>query len=108
MEANFQARIKQFTRDRDWEQFHSPANLTKSIVIESAELLEHFQWADDSFDLKEVAQELADVLIYCYQLADILGLDVEQIIHSKLDLNEEKYPVDKAKGSSSKYTEFSK
>ena len=108
MEANFQARIKQFTRDRDWEQFHSPANLTKSIVIESAELLEHFQWADDSFDLKEVAQELADVLIYCYQLADILGLDVEQIVHSKLDLNEEKYPVDKAKGSSSKYTEFSK
>lgn len=108
MEANFQARIKQFTQDRDWEQFHSPANLTKSIVIESAELLEHFQWADDSFDLKEVAQELADVLIYCYQLADILGLDVEQIIHSKLDLNEEKYPVDKAKGSSSKYTEFSK
>lgn len=108
MEANFQARIKQFTRDRDWEQFHSPVNLAKSIVIESAELLEHFQWADDSFDLEEVAQELADVLIYCYQLADILGLDVEQIIHSKLDLNEEKYPVDKAKGSSSKYTEFSK
>lgn len=108
MEANFLARIKQFTQDRDWEQFHSPVNLAKSIVIESAELLEHFQWADDSFDLEEVAQELADVLIYCYQLADILGLDVEQIIHSKLDLNEEKYPVDKAKGSSSKYTEFSK
>ncbi len=108
MEANFQARIKQFTQDREWEQFHSPANLAKSIVIESAELLEHFQWADDSFDLEEVAQELADVLIYCYQLADTIGLDVEQIIHSKLDMNEKKYPVDKAKGSSRKYTEFSK
>ena len=108
MDSSFETRIKQFTRDRDWEQFHSPANLAKSIVIESAELLEHFQWADDSFDLEEVAQELADVLIYCYQLADVLGLDVEQIIHSKLDMNENKYPVDKAKGSSSKYTEFSK
>lgn len=108
MEANFQTRIKQFTQDRDWEQFHSPANLAKSIVIESAELLEHFQWADDSFDLQGVSQELADVLIYCYQLADVLGLEVEQIIHSKLDMNEKKYPVDKAKGNSSKYTEFQK
>ena len=108
MEANFQTRIKQFTQDRDWEQFHSPANLAKSIVIESAELLEHFQWADDSFDLQGVSQELADVLIYCYQLADVLGLEVEQIIHSKLDMNEKKYPVDKAKGNSNKYTEFHK
>lgn len=108
MEANFQTRIKQFTQDRDWEQFHSPANLAKSIVIESAELLEHFQWADDSFDLQGVSQELADVLIYCYQLADVLGLEVEQIIHSKLDMNEKKYPVNKAKGNSSKYTEFHK
>ena len=108
MEANFKTRIKQFTQDRDWEQFHSPANLAKSIVIESAELLEHFQWADDSFDLQGVSQELADVLIYCYQLADVLGLEVEQIIHSKLDMNEKKYPVDKAKGNSNKYTEFHK
>lgn len=105
---NFQTRIKQFTQEREWEQFHSPANLAKSIVIESAELLEHFQWVDDSFDLKEVGQELADVLIYCYQLADVLGLKVERIIHAKLDMNENKYPVDKAKGTSSKYTEFSK
>ena len=108
MDFSFQTRIKQFTQDRNWEQFHSPANLAKSIVIESAELLEHFQWADDSFDLQGVSQELADVLIYCYQLADVLGLEVEQIIHSKLDMNEKKYPVDKAKGNSSKYTEFQK
>lgn len=108
MDLSFQTRIKEFTRNRDWEQFHSPANLAKSIVIESAELLEHFQWDENGYDLAKVSEELADVLIYCFQLVDVLGLDFEDIIHKKLDINEKKYPVDKSRGTSSKYTEFSK
>lgn len=106
MSRDFNERIRQFTKDRDWEQFHSPANLAKSIVIESAELLELFQWDESSYDLGRVSEELADILIYCYQLADILGFNVEQIIHSKLDRNELKYPVDRARGTSKKYTEL--
>lgn len=106
MNFSFQTRIKQFTQDRDWEQFHSPSNLVKSIVIESAELLENFQWDDNNYDLRKVSEELADVLIYCCQLVDVLGLDLERIIHDKLDVNEKKYPVDKSKGNYSKYTEL--
>lgn len=108
MPKDFTERIRQFTLDRNWGQFHSPANLVKSIVIESAELLELFQWDETSYDLGRVSEELADVLIYCYQLSDALGLDVDQIIHSKLDRNELKYPVDLAKGTSKKYSELGK
>lgn len=79
-------RIRKFTEDRDWDQFHSPANLAKSIVIEAAELLECFQWSDDNYDLQHVEEELADVIVYSQ--------------------NEAKYPVEKAKGKSDKYTEL--
>lgn len=99
-------RIIKFNSDRDWAQYHSPQNLAKSIVIEAAELLEQFQWSDEPRDLSGLTDELADVLIYCHQLAIKLDLDVETIMHAKIDKNEAKYPVDLAKGNSKKYTEF--
>lgn len=98
-------RLRNFTKDRDWEQFHSPDNLAKSIVIEAAELLENFQW-DSSFNEENVKDEIADVMNYCLMLADQLGIDVIKNMHRKIDLNEKKYPVDKARGSSKKYTEL--
>jgi dCTP diphosphatase len=94
--------IREFTAERDWAQFHSPANLAKSIAIEAGELLEHYQW-DDEADLSEVKDELADVLTYCYQLADRLDLDPDEIVLSKLEKTRAKYPVEKAKGRSTKY-----
>ncbi len=96
-------RIIKFTVDRDWDQFHSPANLAKSISIEANELLECFQWSDDDYELEEVKEELADVLVYCVDMLDKLGLDADEIINAKMDKNEAKYPVDKAKGTAKKY-----
>ena len=100
------SRIRKFTEDRDWDQFHSPANLAKSIVIEAAELLECFQWSDDNYDLQYVKEELADVIVYSQNLLDKLGLDADDIVNMKMSQNEAKYPVDKAKGKSDKYTEL--
>ena len=99
-------RIRKFTEDRDWDQFHSPANLAKSIVIEAAELLECFQWSDEEYDLQHVKEELADVMVYSQNLLDKLGLDADEIINMKMTQNEKKYPVDKAKGNSSKYNQL--
>lgn len=99
------AAVVQFTKDRDWDQFHSPANLAKSIAIESGELLECFQWNDD-FDKKEVCEELADVVNYAILLADKLGVSLEDIVMQKLEENSKKYPVNKSKGNSKKYTEL--
>ena len=99
-------RIRKFTEDRDWDQFHSPANLAKSIVIEAAELLECFQWSDDKYDLQNIKEELADVMVYSQNLLDKLGLDADEIINMKMDQNEAKYPVEKAKGQADKYTQF--
>lgn len=94
-----------FTRERDWDQFHSPENLAKSIAIESGELLECFQWNSD-FDKKEVCKELADVANYCILLADKLGVRLEDIVMEKLEESRKKYPVEKAKGNSTKYTKL--
>ena len=94
-----------FQRERDWKKFHTPENLAKSISIEAAELLEHFQWQKE-YDEGEVADELADVLIYCLYMADALDLDVREIIRNKMKKNAIKYPVDKSKGNAVKYTEF--
>lgn len=99
-------RIRKFTEDRDWDQFHSPANLAKSIVIEAAELLECFQWSDDNYDLQYVKEELADVIVYSQNLLDKLGLDADEIVNMKMSQNEVKYPEEKAKGKSDKYTEL--
>ena len=99
-------RIRKFTTDRDWDQFHSPANLAKSISIEANELLECFQWDEDNFDIEEVKEELADVLTYCQNMLDKLNLDEDEIINAKMDKNEAKYPVSKSKGKSDKYTKL--
>ena len=99
-------RIRKFTEDRDWDQFHSPANLAKSIVIEAAELLECFQWSDTEYDLQHIKEELADVLVYSQNLLDKLELDADEIVNMKMEQNEAKYPVDKAKGNATKYTEL--
>ncbi|MCR4782153.1 MAG: nucleotide pyrophosphohydrolase [Lachnospiraceae bacterium] len=99
-------RIRKFTEDRDWDQFHSPSNIAKSIVIEAAELLECFQWNNEEYDLQHVKEELADVIVYSQNMLDKLGLDVDEIVNMKMSQNEAKYPVEKAKGKSDKYTEL--
>ena len=96
-------RIRKMTIDRDWDQFHSPANLAKSISIEANELLECFQWSDTDYDLAHVREELADVMVYCQNMLDALGLDADAIINAKMDQNEAKYPVEKCRGSNAKY-----
>ncbi len=99
-------RIRVFSKDRDWDQFHTPANLAKSISIEAGELLECFQWSDGEFDLQSVKEELADVMVYCRNMLDCLGLDEDEIINTKMDQNEKKYPVEKARGRADKYTKL--
>ncbi len=99
-------RVKRFVDDRDWKQFHTPANLSKSISIEANELLECFQWSDNDYDLEHVKEELADVFVYCLDMVDILNVDIDEIINSKMDKNEAKYPVEKAKGSTAKYDQL--
>ena len=99
-------RIRKFTADRDWDQFHTPANLAKSISIEANELLECFQWSDTDYDLEEVKDELADVIVYCIDMLDKLSLDADEIINRKMSKNEAKYPVEKAKGNSTKYNKY--
>ena len=97
-----QEKIEKFTEERDWDQFHSPENLAKSIVIEAGELLECFQW-DNNYQIDEVKDELADVLNYCIQMANKLGVDPKQIVLDKLEKNAKKYPIEKSKGKSTKY-----
>lgn len=97
--------IIRFQKERDWKKFHTPENLAKSISIEAAELLEHFQWGKE-YDVDEVAEELADVLIYSLYMADALDLDVKEIILDKMKKNAMKYPVEKSRGNATKYTEF--
>ena len=99
-------RIRRFTEDRDWDQFHSPANLAKSISIEAHELLECFQWSDTDYNIDEVKEELADVLVYCRNMLDKLNLDEDEIVNAKMSKNEAKYPVEKAKGSAKKYNQL--
>ena len=100
-------RIRKFKEDRDWDQFHSPENLAKSIVIEAAELLECFQWSNSDFDLQHVKEELADVIVYTQDLLDKLSLDADEIVNMKMEQNEKKYPVEKAKGRADKYNKLS-
>lgn len=94
--------LRAFVAEREWEQFHTPENLAKSISIEAAELLELFQWKNPQ-DSDQVKDELADVLTYCLLLADKYGLDPEEIVLSKLEKTKAKYPVEKARGKSDKY-----
>ena len=96
-------RILKFSSDCDWDQFHTPANLAKSISIEANELLECFQWDEDHYDREAVSEELADVMVYCIDMLDRLNLDADEIINAKMDKNEAKYPVEKARGVATKY-----
>ena len=103
-------KINQFRDDRDWRKFHNEKDLAISISLEASELLELFQWKNSEevveSSLEEIKEELADVFIYSFMMADNLNLDVEEIIKSKLDLNEQKYHVEKSRGSNKKYNEL--
>jgi NTP pyrophosphatase (non-canonical NTP hydrolase) len=107
------SRIRQFRDERDWMQFHNPKNLACSISIEANELLEHFQWCTPEESLAiaskkktEISHEIADVAVYLIELADNLGIDLAEAIAEKMAHNEAKYPADKVRGSSKKYTEY--
>lgn len=107
------AEIRAFARARDWEQFHTPKNLAMAMIVEAAELLEHFQWltpeqsqALDPKTRAKVAQEIADVMIYLTRLADVLGIDPLQASFEKIKVNEEKYPAEKARGHNRKYDDL--
>lgn len=104
-----QEKVVAFRDARNWKQFHNPKDLALSISLEAAELLEVYQWsgADLYVDKKQdkVKEELADVLIYCMLMADVCGLDLSEIVLKKLEINNEKYPVEKAFGKADKYTE---
>ena len=103
-------KILKFRDDRDWKQFHNPKDLAISISLEAAELLEVFQWSGSDIiclDKKDkIAEELADVVNYCVLMADACGLDLDEIVQKKIAVNNEKYPVNKAKGKSDKYSEL--
>ncbi len=100
-------RILKFRDDRDWKQYHNPKDLAISISLEAAELLEVFQWSgadtSDEGRTDKIKEELADVLNYCVLMADACGLDIDEIVQEKIKINDEKYPVEKAKGKSEKY-----
>ena len=102
--------ILKFRDDRDWKQFHNPKDLAISISLEAAELLEVFQWsAEDvtcSDKIDKIKEELADVVDYCVLMADVCGLDLDEIVLEKLKKNQEKYPIEKAKGSREKYNKI--
>lgn len=107
------SKIRKFRDERDWMQFHDPKNLSVSIVIEAAELLEHFQWKDQKevekylkANKEEIADEIADIAIYLAEFADNLGINLIQAMHKKLAKNAKKYPIEKAKGVATKYTKL--
>ena len=106
-------RLRHFAEERDWDQFHSPKNLSMALSAEVAEIVEHFQWLTEEQSknlskdkLDEVETELADTLIYLIRLADKLGIDLTDAASRKIDVNESKYPKEKVRGSSKKYTEY--
>ena len=105
-------RLREFAAERDWDQFHSPKNLAMALIVEAAELVEHFQWLTEEQSqtlppkkLAEVEQEIADIQIYLIRLADKLGVDMEKAVNAKIELNEIKYPAEKVRGSAVKYSD---
>ncbi|MEG1479049.1 MAG: nucleotide pyrophosphohydrolase [Clostridiales bacterium] len=111
MNEELQKQILAFRDDRNWSQFHNPKDLAISISLEAAELLENFQWSGSETEVpqkrEEIAEELADVLIYGVLMCDAMGFDIDEIMAAKLGKNNQKYPVAKAYGSKKKYTELS-
>lgn len=111
--ASLQQQLRQFARERDWEQFHTPKNLAMALSVEAAELQEIFQWlnAEQSAKLDDqqrahASEELADVLLYLCRLADVLDIDLAAAAAHKLKRNAEKYPADRVRGSSAKYSDY--
>ncbi len=108
-----QKRLQAFADARDWNQFHSPKNLSMALVVEAAELAEHFQWLTQEESaqlpaerLEKVGEELADIFVYLVRLADRLGIDLPAAVDRKIELNEKKYPADRVRGSARKYDEY--
>ena len=108
-----QHKIRKFADDRNWDQYHTPKNLSMALIAECAELVEHFQWLTEEQSskipaetLEEISHELADVFVYLLRLSDKLGINLIEAAHSKMALNEIKYPAEKVHGSSKKYTEY--
>lgn len=106
-------RLREFAEERDWDQFHSPKNLSMALVVEASELVEHFQWLTEEEShliqgdkLEAVRQELADIQLYLIRLADKLNVDLLDAVDKKIEINEQKYPMDKVRGSAKKYTEY--
>jgi NTP pyrophosphatase (non-canonical NTP hydrolase) len=115
MLSDRQERLRQFAAARDWEQFHTPKNLVTALGVEASELAEIFQWLtpqesvdvmDDPVRAEAVRHEMADVLAYLLRVADVLDVDLEQALDDKIALNEQKYPVDLARGNATKYDKF--
>ena len=105
-------RLREFAAERDWDQFHSPKNLAMALIVEAAELVEHFQWLTEEQSqtlppkkLAEVEQEIADIQIYLIRLADKLGVDMEKAVNAKIELNAKKYPAEEVRGSAVKYND---
>lgn len=110
---NIAVELREFAEKRDWEQFHSPKNLSSALVVEAAELLEIFQWmkeeesrSPDADTMERVKEEIADVQIYLVRIADILGVNIASAVKNKLAKNASKYPVEKARGSAKKYNQL--
>jgi len=113
--ADIKTRVLAFARERDWEQFHAPKNLSMALAAEAGELMEHFLWAtseasrtiaQDPVKRRKIEEELADVVIYALEFANMTGIDVAAVIETKMAANAAKYPIEKAKGRSEKYTEL--
>lgn len=106
-------RLREFARQRDWDQYHTPKNLSMALIGEAAELVEHFQWVDGGQShlladrtRQSVEEELADILIYLVRISDKLDVDLYSAVERKLEINEKKYPAEKVRGSAKKYTEY--
>lgn len=110
---DLRARINQFVHERDWEQFHSPKNLAMAMIVEAAEVVEHFQWMTESTSRildaetkQDVSHELADTFVYLLRIAEVCDIDLIAAANQKIAINAKKYPVEKCKGSNAKYTDY--
>ncbi len=110
---NLRIKLAEFAQRRDWNQFHSPKNLSMALIVEAAELVEHFQWLSEqqSYELipekhQKVSMELADILLYIIRISDKLNVDLIESAEKKIAINEQRYPVDKVRGSNKKYNEY--
>ena len=106
-------KLRDFAAERDWDQFHSPKNLSMALIAEAAELVEHFQWLTEeqssalpAATQEKVEEELADIFLYLIRIADKLDVDLPAVAHGKIEVNKQKYPADKVRGQSKKYTEY--